>query len=471
MTIETHSLTPVDAAWLNMETPTNLMMVTGVLEFAEQVDFERLRQVYASRLLVFDRFRDRVANAALPFLGPWWEPDPYFDIDAHLHRVALAKPRSKKALLAMIGDLASTPLDMSKPLWQVHVIEGYRNRSVLVLRFHHCIADGVAMIAVVRSLMDSGPDADIEAPATQLEQPSGSPFTQVLDRLTASYETSRHFVDALAHHAAEQAMHPSRVVRAVGMAAVGLSVVGKALLRPADPASPLKGELGVRKRIALSPRVSLQAVKETAKRLDAKINDVLLAALCGSLRGYLRSREHPVDDLVCHVVVPVNLRPGERALELGNEFGLAYAPLDLSIGDPIERLRAVKRDMDRIKLSAEPLVFFGLLGLFGLGPKVVEQQALAWFGSKATAVMTNVAGPRETLYMAGSPVRNMMFWVPQSGQLGLGVSVLSYAGNVTLGVISDAGLVDDPGQIAKRFASEVGKIESRSLEMAAGMQA
>jgi WS/DGAT/MGAT family acyltransferase len=209
--------------------------------------------------------------------------------------------------------------------------------------------------------------------------------------------------------------------------------------------------------------VSLAAVKETAHRLDAKVNDVLLAALSGSLRGYLRQRDYPVDDLVFHVVVPVNLRPAERALELGNKFGLAYAPLDLSIRDPVERLLSVKRDMDRIKSSVEPLVYFGLLGLFGLAPRAVEQEALAWFGSKATAVMTNVAGPRETMYMAGSPIENMMFWVPQSGQLGLGVSVLSYDGNVTLGVISDGALVADPDKIANRFAKEVAKLEKRSL--------
>src|SRR5260370_20050344 len=126
--------------------------------------------------------------------------------------------------------------------------------------------------------------------------------------------------------------------------------------------------------------------------------------------------------------VPVSLRPAARANKMGNAFGVVFFPLPSGIADPARRLRAIKREMDELKVSPEALVSFGMLSLMGLAPVEVEQLGLRFFGSKATAVLTNVPGPREPLYMAGRKIDKIMFWVPQSGHMELGISMLSYAG-------------------------------------------
>ena len=148
---------------------------------------------------------------------------------------------------------------------------------------------------------------------------------------------------------------------------------------------------------------------------------------------------------------------------MGNAFGLVFLTLPIGIADPARRLRAIKKEMDELKVSPEALVSFGVLSLMGMAPVEVEQLGLRFFGRKATVVLTNVPGPREPLYMAGRKVDKIMFWVPQSGHMGLGISILSYAGGVMLGIATDAGLVPDPELIDKGF-----KLEFEALRKAAG---
>jgi hypothetical protein len=146
-------------------------------------------------------------------------------------------------------------------------------------------------------------------------------------------------------------------------------------------------------------------------------------------------------------VIPVDLRPPDRGIELGNAFGLVFLSLPLSIEDPLERLQETKKRMDAIKQSIEALTFYSLLNVFGVAPKQVEEQALNIFGSRATAVITNVRGPGIPLYIAGGKIENIMGWVPQAGRLGVGVSIFSYDSKVSVGLITDAGLVPHPEQI------------------------
>jgi hypothetical protein len=126
----------------------------------------------------------------------------------------------------------------------------------------------------------------------------------------------------------------------------------------------------------------------------------------------------------------------------------------LGIDDPFDRLQELKRRMDQIKNSPEAVVALGILQVTGMVPEQIQDVIVNLFGAKATAVMTNVPGPREPLYLAGQPIRGVMFWVPQSGRLGLGVSILSYNGQVTLGVASDLSLIPDPERIIAGFQLE-----------------
>ncbi len=231
-------------------------------------------------------------------------------------------------------------------------------------------------------------------------------------------------------------------------------VVAELLKRP-DPRSPFKGDFGMRKRVAWSHPVALDDIKAIGASAGAKVNDVLVAGMTGALRSYLRQRGVRVNETTVRAMVPVDLRPPHLAGKLGNEFGLVV--LDLAVSSPrrMDRLAKTKARMDALKRSPEAAAMLALFNVFGRAPKALEDFATEIFGSKASVVMTNVAGPRKTLYLAGVPIERMMFWVPHPGrQLGMGISILSYKGTATLAVIADAHLVPDPEAITDQFNRE-----------------
>ncbi|MFQ3630160.1 WS/DGAT/MGAT family O-acyltransferase [Roseiflexus sp.] len=450
MAQDSHPLGAVDSAWLHMDDPTNLMMVTGVALLDGSIDVERCYRTFESRLLFFERFRMRVADHRGSFGTPRWEPDPHFSIRSHIHRVALPSPGDMTTLQEFLGDLASTPLDYTKPLWQVHLVENVLGGSAVVMRFHHCIGDGVAMNTVMRRLMDTTPDAPIEIPKPQSNHNLGP----LLEPIVSTIEGSIKLADDLVHEGMEFLRHPEHLLDLPAQAASGAMALSRVLLLPPETKTLFKGPLGVQKRVAWSSPTPLERVKEIGRVAGAKVNDVLLAAVAGALRTYLIEHGARVDGLEIRAVIPVDLRPPSRAHDLGNEFGLVFLSLPLGTPGPTMRLAEIKQRMEALKRSPEAYVFYGLLNFFGRTPAQVEEQAVNLFGSKATAVMTNVRGPLEQLYLAGNRITNIMFWVPQSGRLGMGVSIMSYCGQVTLGVITDAGLVPDPETITAAFEKE-----------------
>ena len=439
----TQAMTPVDAAWLHIDGPANLAQVTGILLTDEPLDFARVKEVYRRRLCRFDRFRQRVVEPPLPLGTPRWEDVPHFDVEQQMHRLALPAPHGKAALMDLVSDLASTPLDRQAPLWQVHVVDGVERGSALVMRFHHCLGDGTAMMAVSRELFDAAEDAETAPPPRPRSSPP-HPQAGLLDRL----------------------------VGPVLDAASAASVLLEELRKPPDPRSPLKGAFGPRKRVAWSEPVSIEEIKAVGHSCSAKVNDVLVAAAAGALRGYLRGRGFDVEHDTLRAMVPVDLRPRDRALELGNEFGLVILELPICASRPLDRLRVTRDHMDALKRSPEAVAIRALLGIFGRGPKLLEDVAVDLFGSRASLVMSNVAGPRDRLYLAGVPIRRMMFWVPHPGrQLGMGISILSYHGSATLTVIADARLVPDPEAITRRFDQEFRLLRKAALRRVQRMRA
>jgi hypothetical protein len=162
-------------------------------------------------------------------------------------------------------------------------------------------------------------------------------------------------------------------------------------------------------------------------------------------------------------MIPVNLRPLQEAHKLGNRFGLVPLVLPIGIENPVERVYEVRRRMNALKGSTQPLLAFGLLAVAGLLIKPAQEAMLSLFGKKTTAVMTNVPGPREKLKICGSTIEESLFWVPQSGTVGLGVSILSYGGGVQFGVVSDAILCPEPQAIIDRFEPEFAKLSMITL--------
>jgi diacylglycerol O-acyltransferase / wax synthase len=451
-------LTYVDTAWLHMEDPTNLMMVTGIFIFDGPLDVARVRDTLEERMADrFPRLRHRVKQDG--FSARWVE-DPTFDMDAHLHRMALPAPGDLGMLRDVVSDLMSTPLDFSKPLWQCHYIEGLGQGSAILLRFHHCIGDGVALVHVILSLTDTAADAPRPTRTRRMahETHVGERIVSLIDGARSAVErtvgATRKVTRALLQEGVEALLNPSHVLDVAQTTAEAASVFVKLLLRGADSPTRFKGRLGVAKRAAWSRPIDLIEVKAVGKSVGGTVNDVLLTAVSGALRRYLLQHGDRADGVEINAMVPVNLRPLAEADQLGNRFGLIYLALPVGTDDRAERLRLVKARMDEIKSSPQPFVTFQILNALGLAPAEVAELAVNMFGTKATAVMTNVIGPKQPLYFAGERIRTWLGWVPQSGRMGLGVSIFSYDGQVVVGVASDKGLVPDPETIAAAFEEE-----------------
>ncbi len=440
----------VDAAWYHMDGPANLAMVTGIALTRKRLNFDRVRSVYEHRVLEFERFRQRVVERGFPMASPHWEDMPNFDINLHVHHVALPAPHDEAALTALLDDIASSPLDRAQPLWQVHVVDNVDGGSALIMRYHHCIADGTAMMSVLERMADGAPEP-AEQQGTEDERSDRGLLAPAFDAFGRAAGTAV----AAAGFAVDALANPQQVLDKAAKVLEGAEMLVAELLKSPDPRSPLKGRFGMRKRVAWSKPVPLDDVRAIGAATGAKVNDVLVAAVTGALRSYLKSRAVEVDSTSVRAMVPVDLRRPERAGKLGNEFGLVVLDLPVATRRRIDRLAQTKARMDALKRSPEPAAIMALFNLFGRVPKAIEDAAIDLFGSRASVVMTNVAGPRATMHLAGVPIDRMMFWVPHPGQqLGMGISILSYRGLATLAVIADARLVPDPETITHEFNRE-----------------
>jgi WS/DGAT/MGAT family acyltransferase len=227
---------------------------------------------------------------------------------------------------------------------------------------------------------------------------------------------------------------------------------------PPDSPTRLKGKTGTVKRVAWSELIPLSEVKALGRALGCSVNDVLLSAVAGAFRTYFLQKGETVRDVEVRAMIPVNLRSARDEGTLGNRFGLGTLSLPLHEDNPFARLFLVRKRMNELKSSYQPPLTLGILAAVGIAPKIVQQQFLDILAAKASAVMTNVPGPKKPLYLAGSRLDQVMVWVPQSGDIGVGVSILSYNDNVQFGLITDHGFVPDPENIAPLFAAEFEKM-------------
>jgi WS/DGAT/MGAT family acyltransferase len=450
--MKTHEpLSGVDAAWLRMDDPTNLMTITAVLVLEDPMDVDTLKDLLEERLLGFTRFRQRVVDDVD---DPKWALDPNFDINQHVRRSALPGEAGRSELKERVSELMSQPLDRSKPLWHMELIEDYRGGSAIIARLHHCIGDGIALVQVLLSLTDEHFDPS-RFPKTEADR---SLLPGAVRGALQAVQGAVSAGERLLTEGTEAILNPSHgFLRAKQGMSLGAALSKFALLGP-DSDTPFKGDLKVAQTATWSGPLSLTTVKSIAHTLDAKVNDVLLGAVAGALRHYLAEHGEPTDGVMVRSLIPVNLRPLEKAFELGNRFGLVYLDLPVGVDDRLKRVLAVKEQMDEMKGSSEAVAAFGVLETLGHLPVGVEEQAVRFFGSKASAVMTNVPGPQEQLHMKDRRVQNVMPWVPRAGRIGMGVSIFSYNGEVRLGVACDANLVPDPDTIIEGFEAEFDRL-------------
>ncbi|HOB95504.1 MAG TPA: wax ester/triacylglycerol synthase family O-acyltransferase [Aquabacterium sp.] len=455
---EQRRMSRVDTAWLRMDNDVNLMMIVGVWLLQPGITLAMLRERIATRLLKYERFRHK---AVVDAMGANWVEDTAFDITAQVVAEKLPKKRGqteRQALQLRCGELAATPLDPGRPLWQFHLVERYEGGSAIIARIHHCIGDGIALISVMNSITDGGNDPpqrrqadEDEADGDWLSDAVLKPLTGLAVKAIDMYGSGvAKSIEALSHP--QQPLQGGRELAKAGLQ-VASDLAALALMADDSP-TRLKGKPVGRKVVAWSEPMPLDVVKVVGKALNCSINDVLLACVSGAIGGWLRELGDDPGGAEIRAMVPVNLRPLEKAWQLGNRFGLAPLVLPIGIANPIERVYAVRQRMDQLKGSYQPLLAFGVLAVTGLFIKPVQDLVLGLFAKKTTAVMTNVPGPKEPLKFCGSTLRQTMFWVPASGDVGVGVSILSYGGGVQFGLITDAGLCPEPQAIIDRFEPE-----------------
>ena len=451
------AMSKVDTAWLRMEKPTNLMMITGVLMFEERLDPKAFRTLIAERFLAFKRFRQKAVDTGS---AAYWETDQDFDLDWHIRLTALPGAAAKPELERLVSQLASSPLDHSKPLWQFHIVDNYRGGSALITRIHHCYADGIALIQVLLSLTDvrAKRAKDSDLPKAWLKDDGEQVTRKFFSPMQAQLDKAVKMGGKVFEKGMDLYRDPSLaavIAKEGGEIAKELAL---ALALPDDPPTVFKAPLGVSKRCAWAEPLGLQDVKTVGRALGCTVNDVLLASAAGALRSYLVELGEEVDGLTIRATVPVNLRPLAHAKKLGNHFGLVFLDLPIGEANPLRRLEHVAENMRQIKSSRQAVMTFGVLAALGMTPLPVQRFALDLFSRKASSVATNVPGPQMPLYLAGSKVTDQMFWVPQTGGIGMGISILSYNGQVHFGLITDAKSVNKPDEIIRRFHGEFEKL-------------
>ena len=456
-------LSAVDHAWLRMDDPTNLMIICGVLVLDEPVELDRLKAILKRRLLPIRRFRQHIIHYKE---DPYWEEDPEFDLDQHVHELALPGSGDDNVLREIVSSLMSEPLPPKRPLWSFHLLSHYKGQGCVVMaRLHHCIGDGMALLLVLLSLTDLTMGGPVSDPNGEFDD---NPFTDLFRQPPRGLEAAKQLAERImpdGMRLLQQSAEAFKSMNAMVTGVASTTALGRLVLRPSDPDTIYKGPLGVPKRVAWSDPIAVEEIKEIGKALKGTVNDVLLSAMTGGLRRYLGRRGEKANGLNFRAAMPVNLRSLDEMSNLGNQFGLIFLSLPVGIEDPVKRLAELHRRSMNLKRSAEPIVVYNILKVLGVSPEMVQKIVVDIFAAKTTAVMTNVPGPREELFLAGHPIKEIFFWVPQSGRVGLGISIFSYNGHVRMGLASDAGLVPDPESIVQGFHEEYEELRARAARV------
>ncbi len=441
----------VDTAWLRMETPHNLMMITGMMFLDKKPDFHVFCQVLEKKFLKFRRFKQLALQNAS---GSYWQDDCYFDISAHVREVALPGEADYSELQKYVSHLASSPLDKNKPLWCFHIVENYQSGPVIVARIHHCYADGIALIQVLLSMTNTtrtrscqfNDVEDINEKRLKLGL-----LKQVINPAKKQFNQSLKMLGEMSYLGKKIFQDPRLLEQGIGESLDVIQELFYALTLSNDPKNVFKSELCTRKRVAWAESLPLDEITAIAKATGTTVNDVLISNLSGALREYMIEQGDNPDNKTIRATVPVNLRPLKHAKELGNHFGLVFLELPIDEANPLARLLRVHQSMNELKSSKQALVALGLLSLVGLAPQTIQNILLNEFSRKATAVLTNVPGPQVPLYIAGCEIEKIMFWVPQNGTIGMGISILSYNSKVEFGLIVDKNLVPQPHKVIEKF--------------------
>jgi WS/DGAT/MGAT family acyltransferase len=435
-------MSALDAAFFHLERTGQLLHVGGIYTVEGGLDFERLRADLAARLHLIPRYTERVVPVPLNLAHPTWEPDPGFNIRHHVLRHTLRAPGDDAQLGKLASRLFAQPLDRARPLWELHLIEGYRgDRAALFAKVHHCMIDGVSGVHLLGVVFDASPSAAPVAPPESRPVPVRLPSAS--RQLARAVRENVHLRLGQGRTLVELVRRPRRALGELGRTADAVSSLARIVLG-GPPATPFNGHVSTLRRVVWTT-VSLNEVKAVKNRLGGTVNDVVLAIITTALRGYLEDRGVAPDRVELRAMVPVNVRQAHEAGALGNRVSMMVAPLPVGIFDPLERLRQVRAAMAQLKQGGQAERMSRVLELVDLLPPAL-QKPFGWLQVQAAPVntiCTNVPGPPVSLYVQGRRLETLVPIVPLAQGVGLAFAILSYADALTVGITTDPALVPD----------------------------
>ena len=422
-------LSPLDASFLYLERPTELLHVGAVAVLESTPPFEELVDALGARLGALRRYRQIPVRPSFDLSAPRWVDDPAFDARRHIHRVTVPAPGDEAALRSVLQELFARPLPADRPLWECHLLEGLAGgRAALLTKVHHCMVDGVSGVQVLEVMSDGFEAARHSARAT-----AASPPPSVVSRAR----------DLLA--GAARALDPGRALSGLQGAAAAATTLAElvgARLRP----HAFNGTLGHSRRIvwqtfALEEFLAMRGVA------GCKVNDVALAVIAGALRRFL-----PADAAAAgrvRALIPMNVRRADEHLALGNRVSGMFATLPIDVEDACERLHLIAAEMRARKEAGQARAFDLVLSVTGALPAALAPlvSRLPQMWPIAHTVCTNVPGPREARSILGRRVVELHPMVPLAVDIGLGFAILSYAGTLSITATADAALVPDADRL------------------------
>ena len=451
-------MNPLDASFLYLENGTTHMHIASCALFEGPAPgFDELVSLLAGKLPLVRRYRQRVRFVPLDLGRPVWVDAPDFDVDYHVRHTALPPPGGEAELEHLMGRLMSQELDRSKPLWEAWMVEGLQGgRWAVISKVHHCMVDGVAGVDLISLMLDPTP-TPAPLPADDW-RPEPEP------------STARLVTDALANVATSPAEQiraargliqaPGRTVRRALDVAAGLRSYGAAL-RPTPPTS-LDGSIGPHRRWTCA-RATLDDVRVVRRALGGTVNDVVLATITSGFRQLIVARGEDPAHVALRTLVPVSVRTESARGIFDNRVSAIFFDLPVHIADPVERLAAVRAEMQRLKASHEAEAGEALMALVGTIPPTLTARATRLAARVLTRVQqrsmntvtTNVPGPPLPLYAAGREMIEYLPFVPLGPGVRIGVAILSYNGKLAFGVTGDRDSATDIAVVADGIEAEM----------------
>jgi diacylglycerol O-acyltransferase len=441
----TAHLTPLDAAFLELEEADESAhmhigwaMVFDPLPEGGKPSLGALQSQTAERLELLPRFRRRLSSPRVgSFSLPTWEPDPDFDIAAHMRHATLPAPGGEAELLDWLGDFYSHRLDRAHPLWETTLLDGLADGHwALVTKVHHCLVDGISGVEVASVLLDAEPD-----PA-----PGSKGLAAAIARPGEDEEADRGALSKLAGAVGagvDTVLHPRKLASALSRSRSMAEMVIREELIGA-PHTSLNEPIGGTRRLA-AVDVPLDDLKSIKRELGGTVNDVVLAATTGGLRRLFEHRGEgsSVDNV--RAMVPVSLRRASEALALGNRVSSLFVDLPVSEPDPLLHYRKTVAAAEELKGGDQAVGTEALIEMAGAAPPLIHSVVarLAFTPRLFNITITNVPGPPTTLYALGAPLRRIIPLVPIFSGHAVGVAAVSYDGEVTFGLNGDRGTVPD----------------------------